>query len=100
MAYKLKSVQIKDNVVVILSWPLSQHKSLHLQAKKCQDCKNQTLARKFAYFRALQFPPEAWLRISLHHASLTWIYIRPNGRVGIRVLGEAGFMPVNKMSFL
>ena len=26
--------------------------------------------------RALQFPPEAWLRISLKHASITWITIR------------------------
>ena len=28
--------------------------------------------------RALQFPPEAWLRISLKHASITWITIRSN----------------------
>ncbi|KAH3891287.1 serine/threonine-protein phosphatase PGAM5, mitochondrial-like isoform X2 [Dreissena polymorpha] len=59
-------------------------------------------ANVIRYFvcRALQFPPEAWLRISLNHASITWVYIRPNGRVGIRTLGEAGFMPAKKVSVL
>jgi len=52
------------------------------------------------HFRALQFPPEAWLRISLNHASITWITIRPSGRVGIRMLGESGFMPIEKSSVL
>ena len=51
-------------------------------------------ANVIRYFvcRALQFPPEAWLRISLKHASLTWLTIRPNGRVSIRALGEAGHL--------
>ncbi|XP_021370452.1 serine/threonine-protein phosphatase PGAM5, mitochondrial-like isoform X2 [Mizuhopecten yessoensis] len=48
--------------------------------------------------RALQFPPEAWIRISLNHASITWITIRPSGRVFIRHLGESGFMPADKVS--
>ena len=51
-------------------------------------------ANVIRYFvcRALQFPPEAWLRISLKHASLTWLTIRPDGRVSIRGLGEAGHL--------
>ena len=51
-------------------------------------------ANVIRYFvcRALQFPPEAWLRISLKHASLTWLTIRPDGRVSIRALGEAGHL--------
>ncbi|KAL4223547.1 hypothetical protein ACF0H5_017018 [Mactra antiquata] len=59
-------------------------------------------ANVIRYFtcRALQFPPEGWLRISLNHASITWITIRPNGRVGIKTLGESGFMPVDKVSVL
>ncbi|XP_052800306.1 serine/threonine-protein phosphatase PGAM5, mitochondrial-like isoform X2 [Mya arenaria] len=59
-------------------------------------------ANVIRYFvcRALQFTPEAWLRISLNHASLTWVYIRPNGRVGIRTMGEAGFMPPDKLSVM
>ncbi|XP_060077026.1 serine/threonine-protein phosphatase PGAM5, mitochondrial-like [Ylistrum balloti] len=57
-------------------------------------------ANVIRYFvcRALQFPPEAWLRIRLNHASITWITIRPSGRVSIRHLGESGFMPADKVS--
>ena len=50
-------------------------------------------------FRALQFPPEAWLRISLAHASLTHIMIRPSGRVILRCLGNAGHLPPTKVTF-
>lgn len=52
-------------------------------------------ANVIRYFvcRALQFPPEAWLRISLKHASITWITIRPDGRVSVRGLGESGHFP-------
>lgn len=44
-------------------------------------------------FSALQIPPEAWLRISLNHASITWISIQPSGRVTLRQLGDSGHMP-------
>lgn len=43
--------------------------------------------------RALQFPPEAWLRISLNHGSITWISILPSGRVTLRTLGDSGHIP-------
>ncbi|KAK9752009.1 Histidine phosphatase superfamily (branch 1) [Popillia japonica] len=54
-------------------------------------------ANVIRYFvcRALQFPPEAWLRLSLNHASLTWISITPSGRVILRTLGDSGHMPAN-----
>jgi len=57
-------------------------------------------ANVIRYFvcRALQFPPEAWLRLSLRHASLTWLVIRPDGRVHCRALGEAGHFPPDKLS--
>jgi serine/threonine-protein phosphatase PGAM5 len=55
----------------------------------------------FVYeYRALQLPPEAWLRLSLNHGSLTWITVRPTGRVGLRMMGESGFMPVGVTSVL
>ncbi|KAH8266811.1 hypothetical protein KR026_003934 [Drosophila bipectinata] len=44
--------------------------------------------------RALQFPPEGWLRISINHASITWLTISPSGNVSIKYLGDTGFMPV------
>lgn len=49
----------------------------------------------FILFRALQFPPEAWLRLSLNHASITWISITPSGRVILRTLGDSGHIPAN-----
>lgn len=48
---------------------------------------------RYLVCRALQFPPEAWLRISLKHASITWLTIRPDGRVSCRSLGESGHFP-------
>ncbi|XP_029108812.1 serine/threonine-protein phosphatase PGAM5, mitochondrial-like [Scleropages formosus] len=57
-------------------------------------------ANVIRYFvcRALQFPPEGWLRMSLNHGSITWLYVRPSGRVGLRMLGDAGFMPPEKLT--
>ena len=50
------------------------------------------------YPRALQLPPEAWLRISLHNGSMTHLVVRPDGRVSLYGLGECGYMPPNKLS--
>ncbi|XP_073976389.1 serine/threonine-protein phosphatase PGAM5, mitochondrial-like isoform X2 [Rhodnius prolixus] len=52
-------------------------------------------ANVIRYFvcRALQYPPEGWLRLSLRHASITWLSILPDGRVLMRCYGDAGFMP-------
>ncbi|XP_055310953.1 serine/threonine-protein phosphatase Pgam5, mitochondrial isoform X2 [Sitodiplosis mosellana] len=52
-------------------------------------------ANVIRYFvcRALQIPAEAWLRISLNHASITWISIQPSGRVTLRLLGDSGHIP-------
>lgn len=43
--------------------------------------------------RAMQFPPEAWCRISLAHCSITVVCIRPSGRVSLRALGDTGHFP-------
>lgn len=52
-------------------------------------------ANVIRYFvcRAMQFPPEAWLRMSLNHGSITWISLMPSGRVVLRSLGDTGHMP-------
>lgn len=57
-------------------------------------------ANVIRYFvcRALQLPPEAWLRISLGHASLSWVSIMNDGRVTLRTLGETGHMPRELLS--
>uniref|UniRef100_A0A9J7YR41 Serine/threonine-protein phosphatase PGAM5, mitochondrial n=2 Tax=Cyprinus carpio TaxID=7962 RepID=A0A9J7YR41_CYPCA len=57
-------------------------------------------ANVIRYFvcRALQFPPEGWLRMGLNNGSITWLTIRPSGRVGLRALGDSGFMPPDKLT--
>ncbi|XP_063896501.1 serine/threonine-protein phosphatase Pgam5, mitochondrial isoform X2 [Helicoverpa armigera] len=47
---------------------------------------------RFFVCKALQFPPEGWLRISLNHASITWLSIMPNGNVVLRSLSDTGHM--------
>jgi len=56
-----------------------------------------THANVIRYFvcRALQLPPEAWLRMSLHNGSITWLSIRPDGLVFVRELGDTGHMPAH-----
>ncbi|VDM01447.1 unnamed protein product [Schistocephalus solidus] len=57
-------------------------------------------ANVIRYFvcRSLQLPPEAWIRMTLDHGSLTWITIRPSGTVSLRWLGNSGYMPADKLS--
>ncbi|KAL3994905.1 Histidine phosphatase (branch 1) family protein [Acanthocheilonema viteae] len=49
--------------------------------------------------RALQFPPEGWLRMSVGHCSITWLVIYPDGFVSVRSLGDIGHLPIGKVSF-
>ncbi|KAL3120733.1 hypothetical protein niasHT_008025 [Heterodera trifolii] len=55
-------------------------------------------ANVIRYFvcRALQFPPEGWLRIALVNSSITWIQIRPDGRLTLVTLGDSGHLPAAK----
>ena len=57
-------------------------------------------ANVIRYFvcRALQVSPEAWLRISLKHGSITWLTVHPSGNVSLRCLGDAGHIPPDKLS--
>lgn len=57
-------------------------------------------ANVIRYFvcRALQLPPEAWLRMCLNNCSITHLSIRPSGRVSLRALGDSGFMPPCKIT--
>jgi len=47
---------------------------------------------RYSVLRALQLPPDAWLRIGLYNGSITRIEIRPDGGVSLRCLGDAGHM--------
>ncbi|ESO95389.1 hypothetical protein LOTGIDRAFT_203856 [Lottia gigantea] len=58
-------------------------------------------ANVIRYFvcRALQFPPDGWLRLSLAHASITWLTVRPSGRVSLKCYGDSGYMEPKKISY-
>jgi serine/threonine-protein phosphatase PGAM5 len=49
--------------------------------------------------RALQFPPDAWLRHEIYNGSISHLYVRPSGRVGVQTIGDTGYMPKDKLSF-
>ena len=53
---------------------------------------------RYFFCRALQFPPNAWLRFGLYHSSWTWIYITPSGKVCVRAMGDFGHLPKDKMT--
>ena len=47
---------------------------------------------------ALQLPPEAWLRISLPHCSITTLQISGRGHVQLGMLGSVGHIPPSLQS--
>lgn len=74
------------------------------RATQSQEKNSYTLmvchANVIRYFvcRALQFPPEAWLRLNLNHASITWITICDDGDVFLHMYGDSGHMPLEFIS--
>ncbi|KAF6214149.1 hypothetical protein GE061_009236 [Apolygus lucorum] len=54
---------------------------------------------RFFVCRALQFPPEAWLRWQIPHASITWISIYGSGMVSVNQIGDIGFLPPQTITF-
>lgn len=47
---------------------------------------------RYFFCRALQLPPEAWLRLSTYNCSLTYLMIKPSGTVSCRMLGDIGHL--------
>ena len=47
---------------------------------------------RYFFMRALQLPPEAWLRLSLCNCSLSYFTIGSSGRVSCRMLGDVGHL--------
>jgi serine/threonine-protein phosphatase PGAM5 len=48
--------------------------------------------------RALGVDPEAWLEMSIGHASITEILVEPDGRFRVISLGDVGHLPLNLQS--
>jgi len=57
-------------------------------------------ANVIRYFicRALEVPPQAWLRMWLNHGSITWLTIKPSGRVVLNAMGASGYMPPSRLT--
>ncbi len=49
--------------------------------------------------RIMQFPIQAWLRITLNHGSITHVTILSDGSVIMKSVGDTGFIPSNKVTF-
>ena len=54
---------------------------------------------RYMFCRALQLPPEVWLRLSLFNCSLTYLMIRPNGMVTARMMGDVGHLEYEETTF-
>lgn len=48
--------------------------------------------------RALGVDTEAWLEMSVHHASITQIRVEADGRFKVITVGDSGYMPINMLS--
>ena len=53
---------------------------------------------RYFVMRAMQVDPSAWLRITLHHGSVTKMRVFGNGDIRIYTVGESSFMPCDKLS--
>ncbi|CAF0764597.1 unnamed protein product [Adineta steineri] len=49
--------------------------------------------------KIMQFPIQAWLRITLNHGSITQITILSDGSIVMKSVGDSGFIPSNKVTF-
>ena len=54
---------------------------------------------RFLALRALQLPPEGWLRLCTMNGSITHITISSDGKVSLRSLGDTGHLSVDQISF-
>lgn len=54
---------------------------------------------RYFFCRALQLPPEVWLRLCTFNCSLTYFTIRPTGTVSCRMLGDIGHLGYDNATF-
>lgn len=58
-------------------------------------------ANLLRYFicKIMQFPVQAWLRITLNHGSITQLTILSDGGVILKTVGDSGFIPSKKITY-
>lgn len=54
---------------------------------------------RYMFCRALQLPPEAWLRMSIFNCSMTYLMVKPNGYCVCRMLGDIGHLGYEHTTF-
>ena len=54
---------------------------------------------RYSTLRAIQCPPDAWLRASLYNGSITRVDFFPDGGVSVRTFGDCGFMHPSMLTF-
>ncbi|CAJ1365348.1 unnamed protein product [Effrenium voratum] len=54
---------------------------------------------RYMVMRALQLPPEAWLRLRGDNTNITEIVVHPDGRVSLHRFGDVGHLPVEMVTF-
>lgn len=54
---------------------------------------------RYMTLRALQLPPEAWLRLCTFNCSVTYLVVRPTGSVSLRALGDVGHLDPPMVTF-
>ena len=54
---------------------------------------------RYFFLRALQLPPEAWLRLCTFNCSLAYFTIRSSGNVSCRSLGDVGHLEPGQVTF-
>lgn len=54
---------------------------------------------RYFVMRALQLPPEAWLRLRGDNTNITEIVVHPDGRVSLHRFGDIGHLPLDMVTF-
>lgn len=54
---------------------------------------------RYCVLRALQLPPEAWLRTAAWNCSMTTLEVRPDGGVSLHAFGDKGHLPASKVTY-
>ncbi len=54
---------------------------------------------RFLSNRALQLPPDAWMRVFIAHASITVIHVNPDGTVTLDKFGDSGHLPADMVTY-
>jgi len=60
-------------------------------------CHNNII--RYFVCRALQLPPEAWLRLKGDNCAITEIVVYPNGRVSLHRFGDTGHLPIDMQTY-